>query len=535
MTESTEQTKTQIFNTRSRTDNVLMSSSIGTIAYVLSSVMGFVYRTVFIKILSADYLGINGLFWNVLTVLSLTELGFGAAITYRFYKPIAENDVRKVGELMGFFKEVYSLVACIILLAGLALFPFLDHLINDPESVPADVNLGLVYLLFLLQSVISYVCVYRMSMWTADQKQYVCSVCFGIADALRFVAQIVTLLITGDFMLTVAVSIVVTLVSNVLLSCWATHHYKPVFQVKSKLPRAERWQIVKDALALMCHRIGNVVVVATDSIVLARFVSIGVTGLFSNYTLLYKTLYVVFGQAFGQFTASFGNAYAKLPTDEYHAVFRRMQFVTLAASGLASACFYFLVDDFIVLWIGEDMLLSPTTHMTAILLGVQFYIGVSQSNVNSNLGATGLFVRDRIRPLIEAAINLGTSIPLALRYGAAGVVAGSVISISLTSFWRAPYILYSGAMKRSVWHYWSQFGWHSLFTLATVVLATFVWRACAGGAMTWFLWLVKASVFSLFYIACLFLVFWRTDENRYFISRVKRMVEARLKRSSHAI
>lgn len=509
----------QIFNTRSRTGNVLMSSSAGTVAYLLSSVMGFVYRTVFVAILSASYLGINGLFSNILMLLSLSELGVGAAITYRFYKPIAENDVKKVGELMGFFKDVYRLVALAILVVGMSLFPFLNDLIKDPGNIPPDVNLRNVYVLFLLQSVISYVCVYRMSMWTADQKRYVCSILFAIVDASRFGIQMLVLWLTRDFTLTIVASIAVTLVSNISLSYWTTCRYRPVFQVCSRLSLSERKLILKDALALMCHRVGGVVVNGTDALVLARFVNLAATGLYSNYQLLFKTLSATFAQAFGGFAASFGNAYARLSPDEYFAVFRRMQFLSLGASGLAAACFYFLVDEFIVLWLGPDMLLP---RMTAALMAVQFYLTSSQSNVTANLDATGLFVRDRLRSLVEAAINLGVSIPLAVCYGVPGVVAGTVIGILLTSFWRAPYILFSGAMHRRVWSYWAQFSSHAVFALLVTAGA----KSCcpefeASGAVGWLLWVVRACCFAAAYLVMFVLVFSRTSEFRYFVSRGK--------------
>ena len=56
-------------------------------------IMAFVSRTVFIYILGAEYLGLNGLFTNILSFLALSELGLGSAIAFLLYKPIADNDV----------------------------------------------------------------------------------------------------------------------------------------------------------------------------------------------------------------------------------------------------------------------------------------------------------------------------------------------------------------------------------------------------------------------------------------------------------
>ena len=120
-----------MFNQESRTQNVLKASFIGTSCNLINTILGFVYRTIFIQILSSNYLGINGLFTNILQILSFADLGISTAIVYRFYEPISRNDVKKVGQLMNFFKKVYISVALVILLVGLCLLPFLNFFIKD--------------------------------------------------------------------------------------------------------------------------------------------------------------------------------------------------------------------------------------------------------------------------------------------------------------------------------------------------------------------------------------------------------------------
>ena len=86
----------EVFNKKSRTNTVIKTSMISATCNIINTFLGFAYRTVFLHILSASYLGINGLFTNILQILSLAELGITTAITYRFYKPIKENDIEKM-------------------------------------------------------------------------------------------------------------------------------------------------------------------------------------------------------------------------------------------------------------------------------------------------------------------------------------------------------------------------------------------------------------------------------------------------------
>ena len=145
-----------MFNQESRTKNVVKASFIGTGCNLVNTVLGFIYRTIFIQVLSSNYLGINGLFSNILQILSFADLGISTAIVYRFYEPISRNDVKKVGQLMNFFKKVYIGVASIIFVVGVCLLPFLNFFIKDTAEIPHDINLQVIYLLLLFQTLSSY-------------------------------------------------------------------------------------------------------------------------------------------------------------------------------------------------------------------------------------------------------------------------------------------------------------------------------------------------------------------------------------------
>lgn len=152
-----------MFNRESRKKNVLRASFVGATCNLINTVLGFIYRTIFIRVLSSSYLGINGLFSNILQILSFADLGISTAIVYRFYEPISQNDVHKVGQLMNFFKSVYRIIASVILVAGMSLLPFLNFFIKDTSELPLDVNLQLIYILFLLQTLSSYLFVYKQT------------------------------------------------------------------------------------------------------------------------------------------------------------------------------------------------------------------------------------------------------------------------------------------------------------------------------------------------------------------------------------
>ena len=92
---------------KSRTHNSILNIVTGLGGYVINTVLGFLCRIVFIRCLSAEYLGISGLFANILTMLSLAELGIGSAIVFALYKPLAENDESKIASLMRYYAKAW--------------------------------------------------------------------------------------------------------------------------------------------------------------------------------------------------------------------------------------------------------------------------------------------------------------------------------------------------------------------------------------------------------------------------------------------
>lgn len=507
-----------VFNTNSRTANVVYSSTISTVCNGVNVLVGFVYRTIFLSILSASYLGINGLFTNILQVLSLADLGIAVVITYRFYEPISREDVHKVGELMQFFKKVYILIFFIIAIIGLSIYPFLDFFIKDTSEVPADVNLNFIYLLFLMQSLSTYIFSCRVTLLYADQKQYIMSLIATITTVAKYAAMVIVLYIFKDFTLTLIINIGVTILSNIAMSLWVTRQYPTVFAVKDMLPRDECITIFKDTGAMMCHKIGGTVLTSTDNLILTKFIGILVTGIYSNYSLIFQSLFTVLNQLLGTFTSSFGNAYVELSPEENYRVFRKLQFVNFWLSSMCAMCFFLLINDFITIWVGKKLLLDL---FVVITLSAQFWVETVRQITTSYTSACGLFVRDKARPLIEAALNLGISIYLAIEIGIAGIFIGTIISNLLTVSWREPLLVFRYVFKRSVLDYWKMF---AQFLILTLVVSSSTWYLLDKVFLpvnSFVLWIIKALLCVFIFNLVATIIFRKTEEYQFFLDILK--------------
>ena len=505
------------FNNRSRNVNALLASASGIIQQLVQILGNFAYRTLFLMILSKEYLGINGVFSNVLQLFSLAELGIGTAILYGMYKPFAEQDTEKIGAYVRFYKNVYHAIAVAVAVLGLCFYPFIESMV-DVSEVPGDVNLTLVYFLFVLQSVSSYLFVYKQSILSADQRTHVVALFNSGLLLIGYAVKLIVLLCTRKYELVLLSDIGTNLLVNGCFSLWISVKYRSIFQVRAVLPKEERLRIYKDTGGLMCHKVGSIIVTGTDNLVLSKFVSLAAVGIYSNYAMIISAITSLVVKVFGNLVPTIANYVINKTKEESYGLFKRLLFANMWMASFTTVCLYLLLNPFIELWLDESFLLSQTV---VALVCLQHYLQVSRLTANNFINGCGLFMRDRIRPLVEGGVNLVVSVVLAKAIGIAGVFIGTVVSGALTYFWREPWLL-----RRHVFH--RGFGEYLLIQAGWLALTA---AMCAAGSvlfsklsMDFWGFVLKVLIAGIASNLIILLVTFRTGECRYFLGFLNRKV-----------
>ena len=289
------------------------------------------------------------------------------------------------------------------------------------------------------------------------------------------------------------------------------------------LPQADRKQIYADTRAVMYHKVGTTVLLGTDNAVLTRMVSLAATGLYSNYSMIILYTQTLISQLLGNFTPSVGNARQKMTETEYYTLFRKITFMGLWISCVVSVCFYTALDDLIAVWLGSKYILGGAVTLA---LCVSFHLTIARTTNSAFINADGLFVKDRIRPLIEAGLNLGISIALTKLYGIVGVFLGTILSSLLTIVWREPLLLYRYSFKRNVMEYWTIYGG---FTLIAVLTGAGIWflKTRIRFSPTWGTLILESAAAFLVVNGILYLLFRKRDEFQYMIQLIKRLINRR--------
>ncbi len=432
-------------NLKSRTEYSAVNTSAALLSRAVAILMGFVTRLVFTHTLNESYVGINGLFTDILNILSLTELGVGTAITYALYRPIAEKNIEKQQALMRLFQLFYRLTALSVALLGLAVVPFLDVLIKNKPDVE---HLTFIYLLYLANSVFSYLLVYKRTLVEAHQMNYIVLIYQTAFLVLQDVCQIIVLVTTRNFILFSFLYMACTLLGNIFLSRKADRLF-PYLREKSKakLPKGERREIFRNIRAMLMHKVGNVVVNNTDNLLISSFVGVVSVGIYSNYFLLIGSVRQVLDQIFAGITASVGNLGVTEDRSRVQKVFEIAFFVGQWMYGFAAICLYELLNPFVKVSFGKQYLFPSSV---VLILCINFFINGTRKAVLTFRDSLGLFWYDRYKAVVEAVLNIILSILLVRGLGTLGVFIGTFISTVATSVWVEPYVLYRFRLKAPV-------------------------------------------------------------------------------------
>lgn len=448
-----------------RSKNSAKNLVVALIGQVFGLLISFIARIIFVKFLSIEYLGLNGLFTNLLTMLSLVELGVGSALVFNLYKPLAIKDQEKVKSLMNLYKKSYNIIGGVILVLGILFLPFYKYLISE---VPSISNLDVIYLLFVFNTAISYFYSYKRSLIICDQKRYIATIYrYGFYFLLN-VVQILILFLTKNYILYLICQVLFTWIENIFVSKKANQMYPYLKDKKIKpLPKRELKTIKKNVGAMLYHKLGGVVVNSTDNILISKFVGLIAVGIYSNYLLIISALETVTSQFFNAIVASVGNLGASNDKKRAKEIFDTTFFLNYFIFGILTICLLLLLSPFIEIWLGKKYVFA---FSITLCICICFYLKGIRKTCLTFKEALGLFYPDRYKCLIESMINLVVSIILGIKLGIIGIFIGTITSTVTTSLWIEPFVLYKYYFKESVKDYLIKLIQYSLAVIFTYLI-----------------------------------------------------------------
>lgn len=510
---------------RSRTVNSIINLITSLGGRMLVTVLGFVTRTVFINTLGSAYLGINGLFSDILSMLSLTELGIESAMNFKLYKPLAQHDEKRVRILMKFYRSAYLVVGAAVLGLGLLLIPFLPKLIRDYDSLSnLGINAVLIYLLFLLKSVSSYwFFAYRSAIIKADQRQYVLTISMYFVTLLTHGTEILVLIFWKNFVAYTACGILFAIIQNAVNAIIANHDYRYAFQKEEEsMSREELRDLFKDLGALFVYKTNGVVLKATDNLVLSSFIGLTVVGLYSNYLLFYTTIRSFLDRFYTSILASAGNLFAVGTLDQKYRFFEVMNYLSALLYGTAFVGVAVVADEMIQVWIGSKYIIPQPF---ALLIGIEIIFVGLKRNLGQIRSISGAFRQMWFRPVLGIIINVGVSILLVGKLGIYGVIIGTITADIAANFAIDPLIIHRVIFEnyRPVSEYYLRNAQYALVLVLTGLADHVLCQTVLVG-FGWLSVIVHVCICGVSVPAVFLLVFRKRHETQYLIDKVQHLL-----------
>lgn len=472
-------------NNDSRTVNASKNVSSALINKLIILCLTFISRKIFIRYIGVEYLGINGLFANVLTLLSMADLGIETAMNVSLYKPIAENNLKRISALLNYFRKVYYVIAVAVLGLGLILIPFLKYIVNLDQEIP---NLYLFYVIFVIKNCVSYLFVYKSAIIRADQKSYVVNRVDIIVNICKVAFQVLSITLYKSYLVYILLEAVAVIIHNICVSIIADRNYRFI-KNRENLDQNEKRLIFQDTSSVFLYKVSRSLIIGTDNILLSVLFGTVSVGLYSNYHTVTHTLITFVTLLFTSLTASVGNLVATKSSDQRYKVFDCMQMISFWLCGILSISLFFLIQDFIVIWLGEKMLMDDAT-MIAIVINVFF--SCCMRPVWTFREGTGMYRQIRFIMLVTAALNLILSIVLGKLIGISGVFFATSISKLSTYFWYEPQILFRDFFAKPIKKYYMNYLNNFILMLIIVACLYMPMKLIDGTHIV--TWLLKAVI-----------------------------------------
>lgn len=418
-----------------RTALTLKNTYWGIISQFIILLIGFVSRKIFLVTLDPTYLGLSSLLTNVISLISLAELGISSAIIYHLYKPIANGDKLKITQLMNLYKDAYRIIALTVFIIGVSFIPFLNTIVKD-QSFSTE-YIQLIFCLYLFDAVISYFYSYKRSIIFADQKNYIVVINDTVFRVLTGITNIVVLLITHDFVFYLLSTIILKFLNNLVISKIADSKY-PYINGKDKIGKEDRRNIFVNIRDIFVNKISWTVTSATDNIIMSVFFNLSTIGLVSNYSLVISSLQSFVSKILDSTQAGIGDLLVRESNTHIYIVLKRLNLLAFLISSSCSIGLAITINPLISIWIGDQYLIEYGPILVLIL---NFFFIVLRSPLWQMMAVSGLFRQERNIAIIGTVSNLLISLILVEIIGLIGIFLGTLISIIIQIILKIPLFL----------------------------------------------------------------------------------------------
>ncbi len=486
-------------------------------SYIVSMLFQFVTQSCIIKLLGIEYSGVNGLFTNIITMLSIAELGIGTTIIFKLYKPLAENNKEKIKSWLNFYKQCYFVIALLVTIIGLLLIPFVPVIVG---SVSISENIIFLYLIYLADTILSYIMTYKRSLLYADQKNYIINIVHMLYMIFMNITQILVLYFTKNYIIFLCVKILYRIIENVIINLYVDNKYPYILEKSNELPKEEKKDVLVRIRAMFLQKVSFVVNKGIDSVIISLFMNVSMVGYYTNYNLIVTSLCSIIFQILSSITASVGNLLTENNIEKNYSIYKKISMLNSAFTGIIITGFCCVITQFISMWVGEQYLLP---WYIVLSFAIYIYSDSIRRAITIFKEAAGICKEDRYMYIIMALLNLIASIFLCELIGLSGVILGTAMSYIFLIFYSYPKYIFKPIFKKRYIYYYLDMIKYIIYMIVSTLIAIFVIKFI--NVNNYILsFLINGTIAVCINLLTFVVFFFRTEEFHYYTDMFKRLI-----------
>ena len=512
---------------RSRTEFAMLNTSIALAIQPISVILGFINRTVFVSYLGVTYLGLSSYLASIVSILSLAELGIAEAMSYALYAPLARDDHGKINAFMVLYKKLYSLIGVSIFILGAISSLFFPYMIKD---YTINSELYWIYFIFVFNASSGYFFSYKRTLLYVDQRNYVVNLLnFGL-NTLRVLLQIAVIVFTQNFMFYLLIESVLNIVNNVVTSRIVDRLYNYLYNEEmTPINQEEKNKFIRNIKGNMLGSIGEKVVFQTDSILMAKFISLAAIGIYGNYNYVLGFVGMILSTVINSVVASVGNLVHSENTTVVDTLrfLKKFQFITFSMTYFGCMGYLLFIHPFMLIWLGNS---NSFNQWIEILIVINFFLTIYRKPSLIFISVHGLSYEQNKKVIAEILLNIFLSLYflMVLDLGVAGILLGTIGSTILTCSWYEPYSVFKYGLKASSTEYFKTMLQHfivaGLSILFISLLDLFVLTAMD------FIWAIVVKIVLYLAILCVYVFVFRNHEGgRQIILMIQKVLKLKNK------
>lgn len=384
-------------------------------------------------------MGLNSVYASILSMVSIADLGLDTVFVYLLYKPLKEKNYGTISGILKVYKIVYRIIAMLIALAGVIMIPFLTNIIGSKSGLT---GIYTIYILYIINSVVGYLNAYNRSLLIADQNGYVVNGLTSIFIILVDITQIIQISINQSPVIYMVIQVIGTILTNVFITCIVNKKYYNVIMHKAdKLTYEEKETLLHNGIGGISNKIGSVVVVSSDNVLLSIFTNLVIVGMYSNYTVLTTACGKIMQIISSAITPSLGQMGVEGDSKKNKEVFLELSFIIYSIATFVFAGFFSLVTPFVDIWVGKE---NVFPLFLTWLISINLWLTLIRAPSWMFTDSFGLQWIQKWKAIIEAIVNLGLSLVFlnVFKMKIEGVILGTICSTILVVIWYEPWTVF---------------------------------------------------------------------------------------------